>query len=135
METAAMNLARTALNNPASVIVTAILILLFGVISLFKLPSQITPDIEQPQISVFTGWRSAAPQEVEEGIVDKIEESLRSLNGIKKIRSNAVEGLATVRAEIASNYDVQEVMDEIKTQVSAISSLPEQTEKVPVQSF
>lgn len=52
-----MNLTRTALNNPASIIVTAILILLFGIISLFKLPIQITPDIEQPQISVFTVWR------------------------------------------------------------------------------
>ncbi len=48
---------------------------------------------------------------------------------LKKIRSNAVEGLATVNVEIQSGYDIQEVMNEIKMQVDSISSFPEQTER------
>ncbi len=117
-----------ARNSVAANLLMAI-ILVAGVASLFTIKKQIFPEIVLEQVNIRVPYLGAAPQEVETGVIDKIEESLRSVNGIKRIRSTAVEGLATVRAEIASNYEVQEVMDEIKTQVSAISSLPEQTEK------
>ena len=55
-----MNLTRSSLKNPASVIVILVLIMLFGMLSIFKLPIQLTPDIEQPQITIFSGWRQAA---------------------------------------------------------------------------
>ena len=117
-----------ARNSVAANLLMAI-ILVAGVFSLFTIKKQIFPEIVLEQVNIRVPYLGAAPQEVETGVIDKIEESLRGVNGIKRIRSTAVEGLATVRAEIANNYDVQEVMDEIKTQVSAISSLPEQTEK------
>lgn len=117
-----------ARNSVAANLLMAI-ILVAGVASLFTIKKQIFPEIVLEQVNIRVPYLGAAPQEVETGVIDKIEESLRGVNGIKRIRSTAVEGLATVRAEIASNYNVQEVMDEIKTQVSAISSLPEQTEK------
>jgi multidrug efflux pump subunit AcrB len=117
-----------ARNSVAANLLMAI-ILVAGVASLFTIKKQIFPEIVLEQVNIRVPYLGAAPQEVETGVIDKIEESLRGVNGIKRIRSTAVEGLATVRAEIASNYDIQEVMDEIKTQVSAISSLPEQTEK------
>lgn len=117
-----------ARNSVAANLLMAI-ILVAGVASLFTIKKQIFPEIVLEQVNIRVPYLGAAPQEVETGVIEKIEESLRGVNGIKRIRSTAVEGLATVRAEIANNYDVQEVMDEIKTQVSAISSLPEQTEK------
>lgn len=117
-----------ARNSVAANLLMAI-ILVAGVASLFTIKKQIFPEIVLEQVNIRVPYLGAAPQEVESGVIEKIEESLRGVNGIKRIRSTAVEGLATVRAEIAANYDIQEVMDEIKTQVSAISSLPEQTEK------
>ncbi|CAM3839129.1 efflux RND transporter permease subunit [Rheinheimera salexigens] len=117
-----------ARNSVAANLLMAI-ILVAGVASLFTIKKQVFPEIMLEQVNIRVPYLGAAPQEVETGVIDKIEESLRGVNGIKRIRSTAVEGLATVRAEIASNYDMQEVMDEIKTQVAAISSLPEQTEK------
>ncbi len=115
-------------NSVAANLLMAI-ILIAGVASVFTIKKQMFPEIVLEQVNIRVPYLGAAPQEVETGVIDKIEESLRGVNGIKRIRSTAAEGLATVRAEVASNYDVQEVMDEIKTQVSAISSLPEQTEK------
>lgn len=117
-----------ARNSVAANLLMAI-ILVAGVASVFTIKKQMFPEIVLEQVNIRVPYLGAAPQEVESGVIDKIEESLRGVNGIKRIRSTAVEGLATVRAEIANNYNVQEVMDEIKTQVSAISSLPEQTEK------
>ncbi|MGI5308978.1 efflux RND transporter permease subunit [Rheinheimera sp. WS51] len=117
-----------ARNSVAANLLMAI-ILVAGTASLFTIKKQIFPEIALEQVNIRIPYLGAAPQEVESGVIEKIEESLRGVNGIKRVRSTAVEGLATVRAEIANNYDIQEVMDEIKTQVSAISSLPEQTEK------
>ena len=121
-------LAWFARNSVASNLLMVIL-LLAGIASVFTIKKQTFPEIQLEQVTIRVAYLGAAPQEVEEGIVDKIEESLRSLNGIKKIRSNAVEGLATVNVEIQSGYDIQEVMNEIKMQVDSISSFPEQTER------
>lgn len=117
-----------ARNSVAANLLMAI-ILVAGVASLFTIKKQMFPEIVLEQVNIRVPYLGAAPQEVETGVIDKIEESIRGVNGIKRIRSTAVEGLATVSAEISSNYNIQEVMDEIKTQVAAISSLPEQTEK------
>lgn len=105
------------------------IILLVGIASAFTIKKQMFPEIILEQVNIRVPYLGAAPQEVETGVIDKIEESLRSVNGIKRIRSTAVQGMGTVRAEIASGYNVQEVMEEIKMQVSAISSLPTQTER------
>jgi multidrug efflux pump subunit AcrB len=121
-------LAWFARNSVASNLLMVIL-LLAGIAGIFTIKKQTFPEIQLEQVTIRVPYLGAAPQEVEEGIVDKIEESLRSLNGIKKIRSNAVEGQATVNVEIKSGYDIQEVMNEIKMQVDSISSFPEQTER------
>lgn len=105
------------------------IILIVGIASAFTIKKQMFPEIMVEQVNIRVPYLGAAPQEVETGVIDKIEESLRSINGIKRIRSTAVQGMGTVRAEISSGYNVQEVMEEIKMQVSAISSLPEQTER------
>ncbi|MDZ7868906.1 MAG: efflux RND transporter permease subunit [Rheinheimera sp.] len=105
------------------------LLVLAGLASVFTIKKQVFPEIKLEQVTIRVPYLGAAPQEVESGVIDKIEESLRQVNGIKKLTSTASEGLATVIAEVDSGYDIQEVMDEIKTQVGSISSLPEQTEK------
>jgi len=106
-----------------------VVLLVAGLASALTIKKQAFPEIQLEQVSIRVAYLGAAPQEVETGVIDKIEESLRGVNGIKRIRSTAVEGLATIQAEISSGYDIAEVMEEIKTQVNSISSLPEQTEK------
>ena len=60
-----MNLIQDALDNHIASIVAAILVVLFGLVSLSRLPVQLTPEIERPKISINTSWRAAAPEEVE----------------------------------------------------------------------
>ena len=57
-----MKLTESALQNPAAVAAALALILLFGVLALLRLPLQLFPDIERPQLSVQTDWRAASPQ-------------------------------------------------------------------------
>ena len=68
-----MNLTRSALNNPAAILVIVALVMVFGLMNVSKLPIQLIPDIEQPQITISTGWGSAAPAEIESVIIEPIE--------------------------------------------------------------
>ncbi|MGI9238005.1 MAG: efflux RND transporter permease subunit [Woeseiaceae bacterium] len=113
--------------------VAANLLMLFiivaGLISVFTIRKQTTPDFELNTIQVRVEYLGAAPQEVEEGVVIKVEEAIQDVKGIVKITGNAREGTGTVTAEVASSADINEVLSEIKTRVDAISTFPGLTEK------
>ena len=119
-----MNLSRSALRNPASVIVIAVLIMLFGVISLLKLPIQITPDIEQPQISVFTGWRSAAPQEVESVIIEPIENAIKNTRGVVKVETNIQRGFGSITLTFDVGADMQQATLDVINNLNQAPPLP-----------
>ncbi|HCB15507.1 MAG TPA: RND transporter, partial [Alteromonas sp.] len=80
-------------------------------------------------ISVRVPYLGAAPQEVEEGVLLKVEDAIKDLDGIKQITSTATEGMGSVTIEVEEDYDVQVVLDEVKSQVDAIPSFPGNTEK------
>lgn len=106
-----------------------VIILLAGVFSVFTIKKQMFPDVQIKIISIQVPYLGAAPQEVEEGVIDKIEEALENIDGLKKITARASEGFGTFSIEVDNEYDVQEVMDEVKVQVDSISSFPEQIER------
>ena len=106
-----------------------IVIIIAGISSVFSIKQQIFPELTFNSVTIRVPYLGAAPQEVETGVIEKIEEVLEDTNGIKKLTSTAVEGLGSVNIEVLSDYDSQEVMDEIKMRVDSISSFPEQIEK------
>lgn len=113
------------------------LIILAGIVSAFSIRKQTSPDFELNTIIVQVPYLGAAPQEVEEGVVIKIEEAIQDIEGIVTITSVAREGRGTVTIEIASDQDLNEALSEIKTRVDAISTFPGLTEKPVIfkQSF
>ena len=100
-----------------------------GLYSGLNLRQQTTPDFDINYVSVRVPYLGAAPEEVEEGVVIKIEEAIQDTKGIKKIKSTSSEGLGSVRAEVEIGADINEVLNEIKAKVDAISTFPELTEK------
>jgi len=106
-----------------------LLIVAFGLVSASTIRKQTTPDFELRNVQVRVPYLGAAPQEVEEGVVIKIEEAIQDIDGIVKINSSAEEGLGTVTAEVATGEDINEILNEIKTRVDAISTFPGLTEK------
>lgn len=113
--------------------VAANLLMLFiivaGVISAITIRKQTTPDFELNLIQVQVQYRGAAPQEVEEGVVIKVEEAVQDVKGITEIRSRSREGNGSVTLEVSQDADINEVLTEVKTRVDAISTFPGQTEK------
>ena len=104
-------------------------ILAVGILSAFKIRQQFFPDVVLDMISIQMPYPGAAPEEVEEGIIIKIEESIKQIEGIKRFFSTAREGSAFIRIEIEDGYDVGKVLDEVNIRVDSINSFPASAEK------
>ena len=59
-----MNLIQGFVHNPVKVTVGVILVLLFGILAMFSMPMQLTPEVEIPTLTIETLWPGASPQEV-----------------------------------------------------------------------
>ena len=105
------------------------LIIVAGLLSASTIRKQTLPDFELNTVQVQVLYLGAAPQEVEEGVVIKVEEAIQDVDGIVKLMSTASEGVGTVTAEVSRDADLNEVLSEIKTRVDAISTFPALTEK------
>ena len=110
-----------------------LLIVVAGVISAVTIKKAIMPQFDTNMIQISVPYLGAAPEEVEEGVIFRIEEAVQGLNGIKHINSTAREGLAQVNLEAETGFDINEVMDQVKTRVDAISTFPEQTERPMIE--
>lgn len=97
--------------------------------SFFVINKEIFPSFELNYLQITVAYPGAAPQEIEEGINIKIEESLQDINGIKKVTSVASEGVGSVTIEVQDSYDPQDVLDEAKVRLDGISTFPDNIEK------
>ena len=97
---------------------------------MMNLNQQVFPDLITNFVSVRVAYPGAAPQEVEEGIIIKIEENIKDIDGIEKLTSFAREGSASITIEVKQGYTVSEVMDEVKVQVdTVVPRLPDSAER------
>lgn len=92
-----MKLIDFCIRYPVSVLVGVILLILFGFIAIFRIPVQMIPTVDRPEISVETEYRGAAPAEIEREITERIEEKLNSVEALSEITSTSIEGKSTVR--------------------------------------
>ena len=119
-----MTLTRLSLSNPVAVVVAGILAALFGVISLFRLPIQLTPQVDQPFINISTGWRAAAPQEVESEIIEPQEDVLRGLPGMTRIEAGASRGSGNIRIEFDIDVDINRALIEVMNRLNQVPRYP-----------
>ncbi|MCF6226028.1 MAG: efflux RND transporter permease subunit [Xanthomonadales bacterium] len=119
-----MQLTRASLRNRVAVTVAGILIILFGVISLFRLPVQLSPDIERPVISIQTDWRAAAPLEIESEIVEPQENVLRGLPGVRQMSSSSSRGRGTITLEFDIDTDMGRALVEVMNALNQVPRYP-----------
>lgn len=106
-----------------------IFILVAGFFSYQHINKKMFPDFNPNSIQVMVPHLGAAPEEVEQSVILKVEESLEDIEGFKRITSTAREGLGIVTIELQSGYSLAEKLDEVKMQVDSITTFPAQTEK------
>ena len=116
-----MNPSKFSVNRPVTIIMCFLAVVLLGFISYSRLPQELFPSINYPQITVMTSYEGAAPEEIETLITKIIEESVGTVNNVKRISSTSKEGLSLVMVEFnwGTNMDfaslsVREKIDLIK---------------------
>ncbi len=124
-----MTLTRLGLGNPVAVVVGVLLAILFGAISLSRLPVQLTPEVERPQVSITTVWRAAAPQEVESEIVEPQEDVLRGLPGMTEIQARAQRGRGQITLTFQVGTDLRRALLEILSRLNRVPRYPEDAEE------
>jgi len=119
-----MTLTKLSLSNPVAVVVGCILIAIFGMLSLFRLPIQMTPEIARPEITIFTGWRASAPNEIESEIIEPQEDVLRSIPGLLKMQSTASYGTGYINLQFAIGTDMSRALIEVMSRLNQVPRYP-----------
>lgn len=109
-------------------------VIVVGITAGFSLRREEFPQFDLELILVGVPYPGASPEEVETGICQKIEEAIRSVEGIKKITSVAKEGVGNVIIEVRADVpSVQKVLSEIQSEIDRIPSFPDLAEEPEVQ--
>lgn len=119
-----MTLTAASLKNPTAVIVAVLLIALFGAISLFKLPIQLTPDISQPQIVISTNWRAAAPEEIEAEIIERQEDVLKGLQSLELLESNSSQGSGSITLRYKTGVNLERALIDVMNALNQVPNYP-----------
>ena len=128
------SMVRWAIRNTPAMNTVVLAVLIVGVLSAFMLRREVFPQFELEIILVAVPYPGASPDEVESGICQKIEEAVRSVDGIKKVTSVAAEGVGNVVIEVRSDVpSVQKVLNEVQSQIDRIPSFPDLAEEPNVQ--
>ncbi len=106
-----------------------VLIFLGGGLSAAFMIRETFPEFSLDMITITVPYPGADPEEVEEGVSRKIEEALESIEGIKQYTTQSDENIGTARIEVKENYDVNAVLDKVRSEVDAISTFPVDAEK------
>jgi multidrug efflux pump subunit AcrB len=113
--------------------VAANLLMLFlvigGLISMTRITQEVFPEYTLDIVNVTVSYPGASPEEVEEGIILAIEEEIRDLDNIERITAIAREGRASISVELLTGGDANKTLQEIKSGIDRISSLPEDAER------
>ena len=108
------------------------LILIFGFFGLNSLRRTFFPEIPSRLITVQAVYPGASPEEIEESIVLKIEDNLKGVTGIDRVRSVSSENLASISVELTQNADIDLLLMDVKNAVDRITSFPVGLESVDV---
>ena len=121
--------------NPVAANLMMVFIIVSGLIATRTVKEEVFPEVDLDRISIQVPYLGAAPEEVEEGVVIRIEEAIQGIDGIKEIQSTASEGNASVMIELELGADARRVVDEVKNNVDAITTFPLETEKPIVREM
>ncbi len=111
------------------------LIIILGYFGFTNLRSTLMPQVDPGYIIITAAYPGASPQEIEQGIILKIENNLQGISGVRKISSSSRENSGTVNVEVISGFDTDIVLQDIKNAVDGISSFPSGMEPPNVKKW
>ena len=121
-------------NGVAANLLMAVIVVA-GLLTVAGLKREVFPEFSSEMISIAVPYPGAAPEEVEEGIVLRVEEAIQDLEGIEEINSTAAENAGTVMVEVEPGFDVQKLLGDVKARIDAIDTFPAEAEEPVIQEL
>ena len=129
-----MRLSQICIDRPVLSIVMSLVILVFGIIALGRLPYRELPDIDSPIVSVLTVLPGAAPEVMETSVTQVLEDELVSIQGIRHITSVSREETSSITLEFELSRDLDVAASDVRDRVTRVrSALPDEI-KAPIVS-
>ena len=128
------NLIKLSIKNPTAVIALILLTIIFGIVALREIPIQMTPDIDKPRLQVRVAWKGASPKDVEREIITRIERSVSSLSGVKKIESDSRYGSGRVTLTYAVGFDLDTALIKLLNKIASLDGLPDEASRPVVRT-
>ncbi|WP_417378886.1 efflux RND transporter permease subunit [Gimesia sp.] len=131
-----MSLTRLAVQRPITTLMSSLVLVMLGGVSLSQLAVDLMPDIQNPSVSVITIYEGAGPDEAEKQITRPIEQNLSSVSGIENILSSSMEGSSTVRLQFQWGTDLNLAINEVRDSLNKLrNKLPEGAEDPYIRHF
>lgn len=109
---------------PVAVNTIILALVVLGIVGYLKLNSSFFPLTKSKMITVQVAYPGASPQEMEEGVVLKIEDNLKGLLGIERVTSTSRENSANIVVETIKGYDIDVVLADVKNAVNKVPNFP-----------
>lgn len=119
--------------HPTAANLLMLLFLALGAITVGEIRRETFPDFASTEVEVTAGYPGATAEEVESAVCERIEEAVEGVTHLVKVTSTASEGRSVVIMEMEDGADAAEFLNDIKTEVEAISNFPEEVEDVIVR--
>ena len=124
-----MKLIDSAIHRPVSAIVGVLLVALFGIIALVRIPVQLTPDVDRPIVTVTTFWAGASPEEIEQEIIQRQEERLKSVEGLDKMTSESADSRGVINLEFSVGQDPDALLLKVANKLDQVTGYPTDADK------
>jgi multidrug efflux pump subunit AcrB len=120
-------------HNPVAANLLMTGILLAGILGFISMEREAFPVFKPNQVEIDVPWPGAAPQEVEEQVILRIEEALSDLDNIYRVYSTASENLAHIEVLTYAGVDLDNFLDDVKNVVDSVNALPRDIENPRVR--
>lgn len=119
-----MDLIKFSIKNPVTIVVSVLIVVLFGFLSLNKLPYQLTPSVTKPEIKITTVWGGATPYEIEREIIEDQEDALKSLNNLIEYESSSKDNMGEITLTFSLGADIRTALQDVSNKLNEVSDYP-----------
>lgn len=124
------------INNRKFVLVLSLAIAVIGIISVYNIPKESSPEVDIPMATVSTPYPGASPEDVESLVTDVIEDEVLGISNINKVSSRSSEGFSSVSIEFEVGVDKDKKVNEVEDAVDrAERDLPSDANTPRVQDI
>lgn len=127
-----MGLTKLALHRPVSMVIGICALVVFGIMSIFSFPMELTPEMEMPMMIVNTVYPGANPDDVEKLVTKEVEDAVATLNGVKTVTSTSSENMSLVILQYEYGTNMDQAYSDLKEKLDSYTNIFPEDVMTPV---